>query len=368
MPRLPRYALALCTLLGSAAQPLLAQAPGPVAVYVSAVDRAPFADRIEALGTLKANESTLLTATVTERVAAIHFDDGQRVERGEVLVELADAEERAELAAERSTLAEALRQVERLEPLVAQGAASKSLLDQRQREAATAEARVTALESRLTEYRIRAPFSGVVGLRDLSVGALVQPGTRITTLNDLSSMKLDFTVPSRFLPVLRRGLTIEARTAAWPGEVFRGEISGLDNAIDPVSRSLTVRARLPNPQHRLRPGLLMQVVLHARPRESLRVPEEALILEQERAFVYRLVPGDPARVTRREVRLGLRRPGEAEVIDGLNEGDRVVSHGTVKLTDGRAVRVLGEQAPGEGLEALLRRRALANAATGDSRQ
>ncbi|HEY8191159.1 MAG TPA: efflux RND transporter periplasmic adaptor subunit, partial [Alphaproteobacteria bacterium] len=200
-----------------------------------------FEDRVEALGTLRANETVTLMATVTETVSAVNFDDGQRVEKGDILLEMTSAQEKAELNAEQATVGEARRQVERLKPLIEAGAASKSLLDQRQREFDTARARLGAVQSRIGDRVIVAPFSGIVGLRNISVGAVVQPGMRITTLDDDSVMKLDFSVPSVFLDALKPGLKITATSRAYGARVFEGTISSIDSQIDSVTRSIVVR-------------------------------------------------------------------------------------------------------------------------------
>ena len=325
---------ALCWTVATTA---LAAADEPPAVFVAEVRVDDFVDRIEALGTLKANESVALTATVAETVSAIHFEDGERVDAGAILVEMTGAEERALLAEARATLAEADRQYQRVKSLAEQGTAAKSLLDERHREWQTARARLAAIESRLADRLIKAPFAGVVGLRNLSLGALVAPGDLITTLDDDSVMKLEFAVPSAFLPVLRPGLAIQATARAFGERRFEGEVSAIDSRIDPVTRALLVRALVPNPERLLKPGLLMQVTLLKDRRDALVIPEQALMPLADRQFV--LVVDETDHVQRREIRVGARRPGEVEVLQGLAAGERVVTDGTVKLRDGQAVEV-----------------------------
>jgi membrane fusion protein (multidrug efflux system) len=229
------------------------------------------------LGTLHANETVELTATVSEIVTDVHFEDGQRVTAGTILVEMTNEEEHALIEEERSTLTEAKKQYDRLRPLVERGAASTSLLDQRRREYETARARLRAIESKLRDRLIIAPFTGVVGLRNVSVGALIEPGDVITTLDDDSVMKLDFTVPSIHLASLKKGLPIVATSPALAGRQFEGIVSSVNSRIDPVTRAVVVRAILPNPERLLKPGLLMQVTLLKNPRDVLVIPEEALI-------------------------------------------------------------------------------------------
>ena len=316
-----------------------AYAASDPSVIVETVSHTPFADRVEALGTLKANDSVSVTANVTERVAVIHFGDGQRVEKGDVLVELTGAEEDALFEEASARAGEAERQYERVKSLVAQGSASESLLDERRRDWDTARALLVAIESRLDDRVIKAPFSGVLGLRNISPGALVEPGDLITTLDDDSVMKLDFAVPSVFLQDLEPGLGIEATARAYGERQFDGVISSIDSRVDPVTRSIQVRALLPNPDRILKPGVLMQVELLRNPREALMVPESALLHLGTEHFVMLVDETNGNLVEKVRVRIGARRAGEVEVVDGLSAGDKVITHGNDKARPGHAVRI-----------------------------
>lgn len=330
--------LVLCVLAGTA----LAQAAAkpPTQVIVAEARLAPFTDRIEALGSLRANESVSLTASVTDTVSAIRFDDGDRVSAGQVLVELTSREEQAQLQEARASAQEAARQYERVVSLESQGTAARSLLDERRRDSAIARARLDVIKSRLADRLIKAPFSGVVGLRDLSIGALVEPGDLITTLDDDSIMKLEFQVPATFLEVLRPGLAIEARARAFPGREFDGQVKAVDSRINTVTRSIRVRAVLPNENGMLKPGMLMQVVLLKHPREALVIPEEALLPLGDKQFVLVVEnSGDDSKVARRAISIGGRRPGEVEVLSGLQAGDHVVTQGALKVRPGEKVIV-----------------------------
>jgi membrane fusion protein (multidrug efflux system) len=312
----------------------------PPSVIVAEVRLVDFVDRVEALGTLRANESVRLTASVTEIVSAIHFDDGDRVREGKVLVEMTSAEEHALLEEAEARVAEARRQYHRVKSLESQGTEAKSLLDQRRREWETARARLAAIESRLQDRLIRAPFGGVVGLRDISPGALVEPGDLITTLDDDSVMKLDFSVPSTYLAALKPGLGVVARTRAYGERDFSGQVSSVASRVDPVTRAVLVRAMLPNPGRILKPGMLMRVELLQNPRQALVIPEEALVPQGRKQFVLLVNDEtDGNEVTRKEVRIGARRPGEVEVLEGLNPGERVITHGTEKVRVGQHVVV-----------------------------
>jgi membrane fusion protein (multidrug efflux system) len=339
---------AVCLLLCGLTSPLQAadsEPPPATRVIVSPARLDQFADRIEALGTLTANESVALTAAVTETVSAIHFDDGDRVETGQVLVEMTSGEEHAQLEEARVTVNEAYRQYQRVLSLETQGTAAKSLLDERKREWETAKARLAAIESRLADRLIKAPFAGVLGLRDLSVGALVEPGDLITTLDDDSVMKLGFQVPSTYLEVLRPGLEVTATARAYPGRAFQGKVKAVDSRIDAATRAIRVRALLPNPEQTLKPGMLMQVELLQQPRQTIVIPEEALLPQGDRQFVLLVDQAGGNKVVRREVRIGGRRPGEVEIIDGLQAGEQIITHGTLKVRPGEQV-VIGAVADG----------------------
>jgi len=335
--------------------PVLAAEPIPV--IVAEVKSVPFEDRIEALGTLRANESVLLTASVTETLTALHFNDGDRVEQGMVLAEMTSAEEHAQYEEAKALVAEAQRQYRRVMSLESQGTAAKSLLDERQREWQTAKARLIAIESRLADRLIKAPFSGVVGLRNISVGALVEPGDPITTLDDDSVMKLDLGVPSVYLAALRPGMPIVANTRAFGERAFHGEVSGIDSRVDPVTRAVQVRALIPNPERLLKPGMLMQVVLRNRLRDTLVIPEAALMPFGRDQFVLRVVPdGEGYQAVKRPIRIGSRRPGEVEVLEGLQAGDRVITHGGIQVRPGQAVSIRANDDGSRSLAEILKTR------------
>ncbi len=339
-----------CSLTAAMAQ---SASPSPTAVIVAETRQMPLAERVEALGTLRANESVDLTANVTETISAIHFDDGQRVRAGDILVELTSREQHAQLEEARVRAVEAERQYQRVKALVAQRAASESLLDERRRDLDTARAVLVAIESRLTDRLIKAPFDGVLGLRNVSPGALVEPGDTITTLDDDSLMKLDFTVPSLYLNALVPGLQVEARTRAHGERVFTGVVRGIESRIDPVTRAIQVRALIPNPERILKPGLLMQVDLLVDPRDGLVIPEAAVLHEGEDHFVLVVVEAEQGLTSeRRQIQIGIRKPGLVEVRAGLEAGERVIVHGQIKVRPGQPIKILadgeGVATPGDG--------------------
>jgi membrane fusion protein (multidrug efflux system) len=177
----------------------------------------------------------------------------------------------------------------------------------------------------------------------------VNAGTEIVTISDISSIKLDFAVPETMLSAIRPGQSIVARSAAWPDQPFRGVIDTIDPVLDPATRAVTVRALLPNPDLKLKPGMLLTVGIETQPRVSLSVPELAVIGEGDDRFVF--VVGDDQLATRTEVRTGIRSGGRIEIVEGLRPGQRVVTEGVVKLTDGMKVRLAGArnaEPPGVG--------------------
>ncbi len=302
-----------------------------------------FVDRIEALGTAIANQSVTLTAQVTETVTRINFEDGQLVHEGEIIAELDHAEEDAQLAEAEAQLKEAERQLKRIRELVARGNATEAALDQQLRDVAQARARVAQARARIASRVIRAPFDGVLGLRQVSIGALVTPGTVITTIDHIDPILLDFSVPERFLSALRVGQTIQAHAAPFPDRLFTGRIVAIASRVDPVTRAVTVRAELPNADGALRPGMLLTVEVIGRERTSLAVPEEALLLIGRQHYLYVIGPDGTAE--QRQVAIGQRLPGIVEITQGLKPGEKVVVAGILRLRPGVKVRILKEHPP-----------------------
>ena len=302
-----------------------------VAVPVKS-DRISF--ELEALGTTKANESVDITAKVVNQVTAVRFAEGQQVSRGQVLVELDAAQVRADLAAAEAALAESRSQYQRSRELYTTRVLSDQQIEQIEATFKGNEARVASARARVADTVIRAPFAGRVGLRKISVGSLISPGTVITTLDDTSTVKLDFTIPETFLSAVQPGLAIKAHSVAYPDTPFEGKVSSIDTRVDPSTRSVTVRALLPNPQGLLKPGMFLTVRLSRGAIDAVLVPEQALVPEQGNMFVYVVTDGIAAK---RKLHLGQRRVGDVQVLDGLAAGELVVTEGTQKLRDGAAV-------------------------------
>ena len=316
---------------------------GATPIVVASAQDLMFVDRITAVGTAEANESVTLTAKVTETVSNVRFDDGDFVEKGAVLVEMTNAQESALLTEAEANLQQAQREFDRTSDLVKQGVATTSRLDTATASLKSSKAKVDGILAQLNDRLIRAPFSGLLGFRGVSNGTLLTPTTPITTLDDVSVIKLDFAVPESNLAVLRPGLPIEATSTAYPDKVFKGTVRTVNSRVDPATRAVTVRAEIANKDRLLRPGMLLNVNLIQSRGMVLAIPEGALVPVQDKQYVF-VLRGDNT-VERREVSIGRRRPGMVEVLDGLKEGEKVVSEGTINVRDGDKVEVVSVSKP-----------------------
>ena len=310
---------------------------GPVIPVVATPSRIEHLSlEVEALGTARASESIDVTSKVSNVVTAIRFTEGQQVRKGDVLVELDGAQARADLAVADAALKESASQLQRSRELYETKVLSDQQIEQIESTYSANVARVAAARSRLSDTIIRAPFDGRVGLRRASVGGLVAPGTVITTLDDTSTIKLDFTVPERVVAAMKPGLTLEARSVAYPDRVFEGKVASVDSRVDPNTRSVIVRALVPNGEGLLQPGMFLSVHLSRGTADVLVVPEEALVPEQGDVFVYVVQDGT---ASKRRIQTGQRAVGTVQVTDGLQGGEMVVTEGTQKLRDGASVSV-----------------------------
>jgi membrane fusion protein (multidrug efflux system) len=292
---------------------------------------------VEALGTGRANESVLITTQTSDIVYKINFDDGDRVKAGQVLLTLIDLEEKAKLAALDVDLQEANRQLNRIANLAKNNVASEQLLDEQQAEVNALIAEMNVLKTQMRALEVRAPFDGLLGLRQVSVGALVRPGDAITTLDDLSIIKVDFNIAEVHLPSLALGQNIRAKSIAYPDEIFEGKIVSIGSRVDPATRAIQVRANINNQNFKLRPGMLLQINLQKKMLTTLILPEASLVPIEDKHFVF--VVND-AEVNRKQVKIGLRKPGKVQIVSGLNEGELVVIEGALKLRDGSKVKIL----------------------------
>lgn len=302
-----------------------------------------FADIIEAIGTARANESVTITAQISDTVKEVHFSDGGSVEAGTILVTLTNVEERANVSAALANYTEAKQQFDRTKTLVDQGNLSQASMDAATSALNQARGQLNAARARAGDYVISAPFAGVLGLRQVSPGTLVSPGTAVTTLDDISVIKLDFSVPERFISTVAPGQEIVAGAAAYPGREFRGLVTTIDSRIDPITRAVIVRAEIENSDSALRPGMLLTVDLVSNLTEAVSLPEKALIPIGDDQFVFLVTAGGTAERT--EVTIGRRYGDRVEILSGLSEGDLVVTAGTMRLRPGAPVRIQSEEEP-----------------------
>lgn len=294
-------------------------------------------DTIRAVGSLRPNESVVISPEIAGRVARLPFDEGQAVKAGDTLVELDSTMLRAELDKARATLTLAEANRKRAMTLAEQGTGTLRVRDESVAAYREAEANVALAEARLSKAAIAAPFPGRVGIRSVSVGAYVNPGDRIVELADIDPIKVDFRVPALALPNVRVGQTIRVTVDALPGRTIEGKVYVVDPIIDANGRAIKLRALIANPDGRLSPGLFarVQIVIHKRDNAVL-VPESAVFAEGQSQYVYRVVDG---RAVQTKIELGQRRPGQVEVRRGLAPDAVVITAGHQQIRDGGRVKV-----------------------------
>jgi membrane fusion protein (multidrug efflux system) len=307
----------------------------PPLVTVGRAHRDKIFDVVEALGTAQANESVTLTAKVTDTVRRVNFEDGDYVEAGAVLIELTNQEEQELLAEARANLDDAESQLRRLQDLSSRGLTPASELDVARSRQAAMQARLNSIVARLRDRLIQAPFSGMLGFRQVSPGTMLSPNTAITSIDDISIIKLDFTVPETAIGSMAPGARIVAKSVSFPGREFEGTVRTIGSRVDPVTRAIMVRAHIENEDRSLRPGMLLTVEVVTAERMALVVPEGAVFQIQNRAYVYK-ADGEIAR--QQQIEVGGRRFGVIEVLGGLADGDAIVVEGIVKLRDGARMR------------------------------
>jgi membrane fusion protein (multidrug efflux system) len=315
-----------------------------IPVTTTEVARREWNDSLQAVGTVRALESVEVTSKVSETVQRVHFDSGDAVRAGAPLVTLSGSQQQAELAEAQAAANEAERLYSRLEGLAGQQLVASAQLDTQRATRDAARARVAQVRAQLGDRVVRAPFAGVLGIRQVSPGALVTPGTVIATLDAIDRVHVDFPVPEQALPSVDVGNRVLGRSAAWPSLEFSGEVETIGTRIDPQTRALTVRAEFPNPDRRLRPGMLMEVRMLQPARDALVVPEISVVQVGRESFVFRV--RDDGVVERVPVQTGSRQAGSVVVTSGVAAGDRIVVDGTGKLRDGvRVVEAGREGAP-----------------------
>ncbi len=324
---------------------VFAQAPrGPQQVPVEAARATvgALAERVTGVGSLASNESVILRSEIAGRIVEIAFQEGQSVKKGDLLIRLDDSIYRAELAETEARLELAKRNFARTEELYSNQIATGRSRDEARSNLDVGTAAVELAKVRLAKTEITAPFEGITGLRQVSVGDYITVGQDMFNLEDIDPIKVDFRISERYLPAIRVGQRIQIAVDAYSGRSFDGEVYAIDPRIDEAGRSIVIRARVNNKENLLRPGLFARVdlVLELKP-DALTVAEQAIVPRGAGQFVYRIEDGKAKEV---EVKLGTRRGGRVEILDGLKLDDVVVTAGHQKIRDGASVTVI-ESAP-----------------------
>ena len=314
---------------------------GGVPVKVGTVRTGTISEEASAVGTLLANESVMIRPERDGRISAIHFTEGQAVRKGETLVSLDTAEIEAQLAAVTSELTLNRSRFKRAQELQEKKFISAQALDDAREALNQSAARQAEVRARLEKSTVVAPFEGVAGLRQVSPGAYVKAGQDVARLEGIGTLKLDFRLPELYLGRIRPKQDVVVRVDAYADEIFRGEIYAIEPAVEESSRTVLLRARVPNPAVRLKPGMFARVALVLETRENaLIIPEQALVPQGKERYVYRLADG---KAVMERVDVGLRRPGEVEVRKGLTAGQTIIVDGQLRLRDGAPVTVLAEK-------------------------
>jgi membrane fusion protein (multidrug efflux system) len=310
-----------------------------VPVEAAKVMAAPLSEQVTAVGTIFSNEAVTVSSEIPGRLQEIHFQEGQPIDKGAPLFTLEDSVYRAQLADAEAKLKLAEQTHKRRTTLLSSQYATAQSADESASAVAVNTAAVELARVQLEKAHITAPFSGIVGLRRVSVGEYITAGQALVNLEAIDPVKADFRVPEKFLPAIRVGQTIRIKVDAFPGGSFEGKVYAIDPRLDVAGRSLLVRAVVPNGDQRLRPGLFARVtVLLQLKEDALTVPEQAIVPQGDSQFVFKIMDGK-AHLTK--VITGTRRDGRVEIVDGLAAGDQVVTAGQLKIRDGSAVSIVG---------------------------
>lgn len=312
--------------------------PSVAAVDVVQVESMRMVEELHSVGTLRSNESVILRPEVAGRIVQLNFSDGAPVRKGQQLVVFDSSVNKAELEQARAELNIARANFRRNEELASKKFISERAKDESSANVQVLEAKLALAQARLAKLEIRAPFSGVVGIRTVSVGDYVKDGADLVNLEDLSSVKVDFRIPEKYADAVKIGQGIEVMLDALPGKTYKARVDAIDPQYDSAGRSALLRGRIANPEGRLKPGMFARVrLIMAQREEALVVPEEAIVPMGQKVSVWKVLDG---KAVRTEVKIGLRRDGKAEIVDGVQKGDVVVTAGQIRLSrDGMAVRI-----------------------------
>jgi membrane fusion protein, multidrug efflux system len=325
---------------------------GPAAVEVGLAVSKRLEDDAQAVGAIRARRSVVVRPEVSGRVARLEVADGARVRQGQLLVQLDDTLQRAQLqqAEAQSTIAKT--NLQRSKELASQNFVSQSAVDQQAAALDVAAAQVALVQAQLSRMRIVAPFDAVAGIRTAQVGDYLKDGADIVTLDDVGSVFLDFRLPERYVPRIKPGKPVEAEIDALPGRKFSGVVMALDSQVDANGRSLLVRAELRNSDGALRPGMFARArVVFGVQDKAIMIPEEALVPLGGAQFVYKVAQGANGPVSQKlTAKIGLRQPGQVQILEGLEAGDKVVTAGHSRLArgDNLPLRVIDLDKPASG--------------------
>ncbi len=314
------------------------QGPPPPAVEVRAVISEDFTDRADLVGTLRAVNAVEIKAEIAGVVSAIAFDEGEKVEAGTLLFRIRDAEQRARLAEARARVALGRDQFERTQRLASKNAAAEALVERHRAELEMVKAQLSLAQVELDRTRITAPFSGRIGHRLVSLGARIEPEDVLVRLDTVDPIDLFTAVPEWALPLVRVGARLDLEVAAYPGQQFPAVVSYVAPSVEESGRSVSIKARAPNPKALLRPGMFADIKVDLGRRNTILLPLEAVMNDADGAFVWRITEGEVAE--RAAVEVGARDGARVEVRSGLQEGDRVVTAGTHKVFPGAVIRAI----------------------------
>ncbi|MBS4050119.1 MAG: efflux RND transporter periplasmic adaptor subunit [Methylomonas sp.] len=327
----------------------LVKPPPPAVVAAATVKEEQWPSALTAVGSFSPVAGVNVSNEVIGKIKALHFQSGQSVAAGQLLLELDAETDRAELEGLQAELQLAKVRLQRSEKMLEKKYVSEADYDQHAAQLQQAAAAVQAKRTRIDKKMIRAPFAGELGIRQINLGQYLGEGAAIVSLQQLAPIHLDFTLPERHISQLAKNQAIAATVQAYPGEVFTGKIVALNPGVEQDTRSLKVRAKLDNKDKRLRPGMFAQVRIESgNPRPVLTLPDTAISYNPYGNSVFLIEPnGQDLTVQSRQVVTGQSREGRVEIVSGLQAGDRVVSAGQVKLRNGMPVTVDARPAPGE---------------------
>ena len=309
----------------------------PIDVVTTEVSKVNFNEEFTALGTARAKESIDITSRSSNVINKIHFQEGEFVEAGTLLVELDNRELNAELAIKKASLKEINSQYKRLESLIKNNAITESELEEKDSEVKVSEAQLLVTQSKLDDTYIRAPFSGTLGLRAVSIGSLIQPSTQITTLDDTSVIRAIFAVPEGFLSTIKVGQNVDIKSAIFPSKIFKGSIKTINSRVDANTRNIFLVAEINNKENLIKPGMFLTVDINKMKNDSILIPEEAIAPRLGSQYVFVIKDNKALEV---KVKLGSRIPGSIEILEGLQEGDSIVTQGVQKLRTGQPIKVV----------------------------